>query len=362
MIVRLLVVDSLSNSICLSENALCFNMLTLIVCLFDLDDIRNIEIIQDLALDREDFALDHEDLALNHEDLTLNHEDLASNHEDLALDREDFALDHEDLALNHEDLALNHEDLALDHEDLALNHEDLALDHEDLAWNHEDLVVNHEDLALNHEDLALNHENLALNHEGPQSQLRISSSEPTALSAGLLRSEISGVACLATFRCRKPEITWLRTPFRHEGRWGLNRELLIPGRMVHYWTGHSARHTLDIGKEKRDFLGRWAYSQHGSQDYVLTSRQVVHAIQNYVCKSLIVGGYIEEEVLSDLEVYAKTCGLGAESLGGHHVLRWDGVQRPWALGGTFPAFQVAGQNRAEVTGDLDAETKEPFNK
>ena len=193
-------------------------------------------------------------------------------------------------------------------------------------------------------------------------RLRISSSEPTALSAGLLRSEISGVACLATFRCRKPEITWLRTPFRHEGRWGLNRELLIPGRMVHYWTGHSARHTLDIGKEKRDFLGRWAYSQHGSQDYVLTSRQVVHAIQNYVCKSLIVGGYIEEEVLSDLEVYAKTCGLGAESLGGHHVLRWDGVQRPWALGGTFPAFQVAGHNRAEAAGDLDAETKEPFNK
>ena len=159
----------------------------------------------------------------------------------------------------------------------------------------------------------------------------------------------------------------LRTPFRYEGRWGLNRELLIPGRMVHYWTGHSARHTLpslaaalEIGKEKRDFLGRWAYSQHGSQDYVLTSRQVVHAVQNHVCKSLILGGYVEEEVLSDLEVYAKTCGLGAESLVGHHVLRWNGTQRTWALGGTFPAFQVAGQSRAEVTGDLDAETKEPF--
>ncbi|CAE7877350.1 Pol, partial [Symbiodinium necroappetens] len=156
-----------------------------------------------------------------------------------------------------------------------------------------------------------------------------------------------------------------RTPFRHEGRWGLNRELLIPGRMVHYWTGHSARHTLpslaaalDIGKEKRDFLGRWAYSQHGSQDYVLTSRQVVHAVQNHVCKSLIMGDYIEEEVLGDLEVHA--CGLGAEAMAGHHVLRWDGIQRTWALGGTLPAFQVAGHNRAEAAGDLDAETKEPF--
>ena len=50
----------------------------------------------------------------------------------------------------------------------------------------------------------------------------------------------------------------LRTPFRHEGRWGLSRALLIPGPMVRYWTGHSCRHTLpslaaalEVGKEKR---------------------------------------------------------------------------------------------------------------
>ena len=41
-------------------------------------------------------------------------------------------------------------------------------------------------------------------------RLRISSSEPTALSAGLLRSEISGVACLAAFRRRKPEIAFIK--------------------------------------------------------------------------------------------------------------------------------------------------------
>ena len=29
----------------------------------------------------------------------------------------------------------------------------------------------------------------------------------------------------------------LRTPFRHEERWGLSRALLIPGPMVRYWTG-----------------------------------------------------------------------------------------------------------------------------
>ena len=100
------------------------------------------------------------------------------------------------------------------------------------------------------------------------------------------------------------------------GRWGLNRALLVPGAMVRYWTGHSSRHTLpslaaalEVGKEKRDFLGRWAYSQHGSQDYVLTARQVVHGVQNHVCRALLegsaAGGHVEEETLHDLESFAR---------------------------------------------------------
>ena len=144
----------------------------------------------------------------------------------------------------------------------------------------------------------------------------------------------------------------LRTPFRHEGRWGLSRELLISGRMVHFWTGHSGRHTfpslaaaLEVGKEKRDFLGRWAYSQHGSQDYVLTARQVVHGVQNHVCRVLLTrsasGGYVEEETLNELESFARANGLDSGFLNGHRVLRWDANQRTWALGGTFPAFQLA---------------------
>ena len=163
----------------------------------------------------------------------------------------------------------------------------------------------------------------------------------------------------------------LRTPFRHEGRWGLNRELLIPGRMVHYWTGHSARHTLpslaaalDIGKEKRDFLGRWAYSQHGSQDYVLTSRQVVHGVQNHVCRVLLTGsasgGYVEEEILNELEVYAKTCGLGADPW---EAITYSGGMAFSALGhsaGLFLHFRWPGITELRQLGDLDAETKEPF--
>jgi len=164
----------------------------------------------------------------------------------------------------------------------------------------------------------------------------------------------------------------LRTPFRHEGRWGLSRALLIPGAMVRYWTGHSGRHTLpslsaaiEVGKEKRDFLGRWAYSQHGSQDYVLTARQVVHGVQNHVCKTLLEGsdsgGYVEEETLSELEAFARANNMDLDFLEGHRILKWDSDAKSWKLGGVFPACAGVLRSDAEALGDLDAKVKEPFS-
>lgn len=164
----------------------------------------------------------------------------------------------------------------------------------------------------------------------------------------------------------------LRTPFRHEGRWGLSRALLIPGAMVRYWTGHSGRHTLpslsaaiEVGKEKRDFLGRWAYSQHGSQDYVLTARQVVHGVQNHVCKTLLEGsdsgGYVEEETLSELEAFARANDMDLDFLEGHRILKWDSDAKSWKLGGTFPACAGVLGSDVEALGDLDAKVKEPFS-
>ena len=100
----------------------------------------------------------------------------------------------------------------------------------------------------------------------------------------------------------------LREPIVKSGAWATSRNLLVPDTLRTYWSGHSARRTLPsiaaalgVEKDRRDFLGRWCYAQHGSQDYILTSRQVVHGIQNFVAKCLLEGnadgGYIEEEVL-----------------------------------------------------------------
>ena len=56
----------------------------------------------------------------------------------------------------------------------------------------------------------------------------------------------------------------------------LGKEFLLPEQMALFYTGHSPRHTMPsmaavigVEKSRRDFLGRWAYAQHGSQDYVL---------------------------------------------------------------------------------------------
>ena len=80
---------------------------------------------------------------------------------------------------------------------------------------------------------------------------------------------------------------------------------------MRFWTGHSARHTLPtwaaacgFPKEQRDFLGRWAFAKHGSNDYVVTSRQVAHNIQLEVAKTIIVGGpamAVTPEVLAELD-------------------------------------------------------------
>ncbi|CAE7869601.1 unnamed protein product, partial [Symbiodinium necroappetens] len=114
----------------------------------------------------------------------------------------------------------------------------------------------------------------------------------------------------------------LPTPVRQQGVWKVARELLFPGEMANFWTGHSARHVatslaaaLGVSKDRRDYLGRWAYAQHGSQDYVLTSRQVV---QNFICKCLIVGhpdgGYTEEELFCTMRSYAEALHLAGDEI------------------------------------------------
>ena len=164
----------------------------------------------------------------------------------------------------------------------------------------------------------------------------------------------------------------LPTPVRQQGVWKVSRELLFPGQLASFWTGHSARHVLTsisaalgVGKDRRDYLGRWAYAQHGSQDYVLTSRQVVQGVQNFVCRSLILGhesgGYSEEELFWAIRAHADSLLLdGAEIVKANDLLQWDEVQRTWKLGGAFPSFNVSPERVRQAAGDIDAQLPGPY--
>ena len=145
----------------------------------------------------------------------------------------------------------------------------------------------------------------------------------------------------------------LPTVVRRGGGLALNHgNLLISPEMASFWTGHSARHTLpswaaaaQIPKESRDYLGRWSYSKHGSQDYVLTSRQVVHRVQKDVCRFLLEGtpspGLVEEELMERVKAFAVRVNAGPITTARrHNVMVWSLNLGAWHLGGTFPLLEV----------------------
>ena len=165
----------------------------------------------------------------------------------------------------------------------------------------------------------------------------------------------------------------LREPIVKSGAWATSRNLLVPDTLRTYWSGHSARHTLPciaaalgVEKDRRDFLGRWCYAQHGSQDYVLTSRQVVHGIQNLVSKTILEGspggGYIEEEVLASLKQACSDRSLDQSViLRRHSVAKWDSGAKTWKLFGRFPHIMIPPDQLQGASGDVNARLPGPYH-
>ena len=164
----------------------------------------------------------------------------------------------------------------------------------------------------------------------------------------------------------------LREPIVKSGAWATSRNFLVPDTLRTYWSGHSARHTLPsiaaalgVEKDRRDFLGRWCYAQHGSQDYILTSRQVVHGIQNFVAKCLLEGsadgGYIEEEVLAGLRQACTDLALDqALILRRHSVSEWEDNVKSWKLFGRFPHIMIPPEQLKGAAGDIAADLPGPY--
>ena len=86
-----------------------------------------------------------------------------------------------------------------------------------------------------------------------------------------------------------------------------------------------------------------ARSARGSQDYVLTARQIVQT-QNRVSQVILEGsaeGGLVEECILVLGSFASEHGhFRDDMVAAHSMMQWDGTSRTWKPGGSFPAFQV----------------------
>ena len=92
----------------------------------------------------------------------------------------------------------------------------------------------------------------------------------------------------------------------------------MEGELATFWSGHSARHWLPthaanvgIGKEQRDFLGRWQAGAQESNAYILIAKQAVLTIQRKVNRLVCEGheNLTESEIVSDLHRYARDRGV-----------------------------------------------------
>ena len=83
---------------------------------------------------------------------------------------------------------------------------------------------------------------------------------------------------------------------------------------------------LGMSKSDRDFLGRWEAGAHQSDEYVVTSKEVVHRLQREINKKLCQGaeGVNESHFLRCLKEYGeKHLGEGLD-LSGHRIWRRNG--------------------------------------
>ena len=162
----------------------------------------------------------------------------------------------------------------------------------------------------------------------------------------------------------KSVLSRLGTPKRISGSYRLNEHRsLLPDGAYRMYTGHSPRNFLasvaaaiGVRKEDIDYLGRWLISRlSGAGDYIRTSREVVHRVQETVCRALLegVGGqYHEDEALSMLKSYVDGLGTsGSLARRQHDILRRGDGQRH--LGLKWPAFSPALEDPDSSAEDLE---------
>ena len=158
----------------------------------------------------------------------------------------------------------------------------------------------------------------------------------------------------------------LPTPKIDEGEWKFNmhREL-FPGCISSHYTGRSPRNYLSsvgaaIGLDPKelDYLGRWKVGGEGSATYIRTSRQVVHRLQQQICRALLTGQpspYVEVDSVKSLGQYASLMGESEAQVRRRHTI----LNARTGLSGKWPALAVADTEVAPASPGGDEEVIKP---
>eukprot|EP00435_Cladocopium_sp_Y103_P020573 s4599_g5.t1 len=131
-------------------------------------------------------------------------------------------------------------------------------------------------------------------------------------------------------------------------QWFESGEPLLSGEASNFFSGHSPRHwlpthaaNLGIGKEQRDFLGRWQAGAQESNAYILSAKQAIMGIQREVNRAICVGhaGLTEGELIDELKAYSLERGVPQRDGRWFHVmLRLPDMK--YGLQQEFPAVKV----------------------
>jgi hypothetical protein len=185
----------------------------------------------------------------------------------------------------------------------------------------------------------------------------------------VLRSEdcqgIDASRLSLTAVCFKGTLTKTKTtgPGRHslEVPLFISRDCVLAGTdwlEVVYFKGHGPRHFLvtlaaAMGwpKEDRDYLGRWGIDRHLSNDYVLSSRQIVLGIHAGVARALcdVSKSFDELEWADTLSEFVCQAGGVVEATNALFLLKRVG--NSWCLDIEFPTL---GQAQEVSPGDANA--------
>jgi hypothetical protein len=97
---------------------------------------------------------------------------------------------------------------------------------------------------------------------------------------------------------------------------------------------------MQVEKERRDYLGRWQLGKHGSNDYVLTSKQVVREVQRIIAKGLLEGDTAYEETLliDSVGTFAERQGIEGEVIKDRHSTLLKSATGSFSLMSNFPAI------------------------